>query len=270
MKIENKLGPSDFSFLAEAFRGGEADSVELLPTLDFGFVKILPLTVSGVETEYAVSTCMFFADPIGYTLFVDTGTEEHGIWKRSKKIELDLKRPFSTSEELGKDIAYGLMLVEKAVNYSCLRRGEIIDNCYVVDSKSIDRQIEKKKKEKQRESRREKLKPFEIVHAETGYELCIQPDLVPIFWKRDKYDLHGVKNTYCMLPRNFVKTLLNCDKSAPAPEELFNEAERMVLSKLLEQKRLKRERIAGKPHYFDLDHQTRMYLIKVLRTSAHA
>jgi hypothetical protein len=71
-----------------------------------------------------------------------------------------------------------------------------------------------------------------------------------------------------MLPRDFAKGLLNCvDKSAPVPEEVFDKAGRKVLDKLIDQKHLKREQIAGKIHYFDLDQKTRMYLIKVLRTS---
>jgi hypothetical protein len=59
MKIENRLGPSDFSALADAFRDGEADIIELLPTLDLGFVKILPLTVSRSDSSYVISTSIF-------------------------------------------------------------------------------------------------------------------------------------------------------------------------------------------------------------------
>jgi hypothetical protein len=268
MKIENKLGPSDFSVLADAFRDGEADHIELLPTLDFGFVKILPLTVSRAENGYIMSTRMFFADPIGNTVFVNTGTEEQGVWKSSKKIELDLKKPFSSSEELGKDITYGLLLVEKVVNYACMMREENISDSYVVDLKSIDKQIEKKKKEKERESRHERLEPFAIIHADAGYDLRIQTgDLVPIYWEYDKYDLYGGKKAYCMLPKDFATALLRCDPSSLIPEEQFSKAGKKVLDELVKRKYLKRRKIAGNTYYFDLNPQTRTYLIKALRTT---
>jgi hypothetical protein len=267
MKIENKLGPSDFSVLADAFRDGGTDRVELLPDLDFGFVKISPLTVSRCGTGYILSTRMFFADPIGNTAFVKTGTEEYGIWKSSKKIELDLKKPVVSSEELGKDILYGLRLVERIVNYACVISDQDIYDSYIVDSKLIDMQIEKRKKQKERESRQEKLEPFEIVHAEIGYDLQIQSkDLVPLFWEYDKYDLFGGKKTYCMLPRDFASALLKCDKNALISEEQFTKDEKKVLDELVKRKHLKSRQFVGKIYYFDLDPQTRTYLIKALRT----
>lgn len=89
---------------------------------------------------------------------------------------------------------------------------------YVVDSKLIDKLIEKREKEKERESRHEKLEPFAIMHAEVGHDLGIQSDeLVPIYWEYDKYDLFGGKKAYCMLPRSFVTTLLRCDPFCADP-----------------------------------------------------
>ena len=268
MKIENRLSPSDFSVLADAFKDGEADFIELLPSIDFGFVKVLPLVVSRSDNGNVLSTRMFFADPIGNTVCVKTGTEELGIWKSSKKIELDLKRPLSNSEELGKDITHGLLLVEKVVNYACMIHDKSNYDSIVVDSKSISKQIENRKKEKERESRHEKLEPFEIVHAEVGYDLRIQSDdLVPIFWEYDKYDLYGGKKTYYMLPRKFAAALLKCDKSALVPEEQFSKAGKEVLDELVKRKHLKKTQIAGKTYYFDLAPGTRTYLIKALRTN---
>jgi len=268
MKIENRLSPSDFSALANAFSDGDADSIELLPRIDLGFVKVLPLVISRSGNGHVLSTRMFFADPIGNTVCMKTGTEELGIWKSSKKIELDLKKPLSNSEELGKDITYGLLLVEKVVNYACMIHDESNYDSIVVDSKSINKQIEKRKKEKERESRHEKLEPLEIVHAEAGYDLRIQSnDLVPIFWEYDKYDLYSGKKTYLMLPRNFAAALLKCDKSALIPEEQFSKAGKKVLDELVKRKYLKKTQIAGKTYYFDLDPSTRTYLIKALRTN---
>jgi hypothetical protein len=160
MKIENRLSPADFSVLADAFRDGDADFIELLPSIDFGFVRVLPLVVSRSDNGHVLSTRMFFADPIGNTVCVKTGTEELGIWKSSKKIELDLKKPLSNSEELGKDIAYGLLLVEKVVNYACMIHDENNYDSIVVDSKSINKQIENRKKENQDTKNSNPLKSF--------------------------------------------------------------------------------------------------------------
>jgi hypothetical protein len=267
MKIDDKLGPSDFSLLADAFGDEEIDSIELLPTIDLGFVRILPLTISRCGNGYSISTRMFFADPIGNTVFVNTNTEEHGIWKRGKKIELDLKKPLRTGEELGKDIAYGLMVVERVVNYAYEVRGLHNYDSYVVDAKLIEEQIERKKKIREMESRHEKLEPFKIVHAESAHDLSIlSKDLVPFFWEYDKFDLFGGKGMYCMFPRNFAAALLKCDKSALIPEEQFGKYGKEFLDELVRRKHLKRREFAGKPCYFDLNEQTRRYLVKALRS----
>jgi hypothetical protein len=268
MKIENKLSQSDFADLADVFRDESVDLVELLPTIDFGFVKVLPLVVSRSDNGYTISTRMFFADPIGNTVCVNIGIEEFGIWKRSKKIELDLRKPLTSSEELGKDITYGLLLVDKVVNYACMIRDEDRYDCYVVDSKLISKQIEKKTREKEREARHEKLEPFAIIHTNAGYDLGIQSkDLIQIFWEYDKYDLYGEKKAYCVLPRSFATTLLKCDKSVLVPEEQFSKAGKKVLDELVKRKYLRTRQIAGKTYYFDLNSQTRTYLIKTLNIS---
>lgn len=268
MKIENKLHGSDFADLADALRDASVDFIELLPTIDFGFVKVLPLVVSRCGNGYIISTCMFFVDPIGNTVCVNTGIKEFGIWKRSKKIELNLRKPLTSNEELGNDINYGLLLVDKVVNYACMLHDEDRYESYVVDSKLISKQIEKKAKEKERQSRHEKLEPFAIIHADAGYDLRIQSNnLVPIYWEYDKYDLYGAKKAYCALTKDFATTLLKCDPSALIPEDQFSKAGKKVLDELVKRKHLKNKQIAGKIYYFDLDPHTRRYLIKALRAS---
>jgi hypothetical protein len=190
MKIENKLGPSDFSAVTDAFRDGEADSIELLPAIDYGFVRILPLIVSRYESGYIVSTRMFFEDPIGNTVFVNTGTEERGIWKRSKEIELEFKKPLSASEELGKDIAYGLLLVEKIVNYACAIRDKNRFDSYVVDSKLIDKQIEKEKKKENRDTK----------NLNTSKSFTLKQDMIFTFNQKILSQYFGnTTNTTCLV-----------------------------------------------------------------------
>jgi len=267
LRVENKLQDQDFAKLMDVFSDGSVDSIELLPEIDFGFVKVLPLVISRSEEGYAISTRIFFIDPVGNTVLAIRKIEERGICKSSKKIEFDLKKSSTNCEELGKDIAYGLSLVEETVNYACLYHGEYRFGRFVVDSKEIAKQIEKKEKEKERELRHEKMEPFAMVHADSGGDLRIQSDdLVPLYWEYDKLDLYGGKKAYCMLPRSFVMTLLKCDQSAMIPEEQFDKAGRKVLDELERKGSLKREEIAGKSYYFDLDQNTRTYLTKPLRT----
>lgn len=267
LRVENKLHDTDFASLIEVFSDGSVDSVELLPTIDYDSVKVQPLVISGSEKGYVISTRMVFSDPVGNTVFVNAGIEEIGIWKSANRIELCLRKPLANCEELGKDVAYGLLLVEKIVNYVCMLHIEARFEEFVVDSNLVDKQISRKRKKMEIELRHEKLEPFAIVHADTGVDLRTQSgELIPLFWERDKYDLYGMKKAYCMLPRDFVVTLLRCDPSALIPEEQFSKAGRKVLDQLINKKLLKREEVAGKTCYFDLARDTRLYLIKALRT----
>lgn len=43
LRVENKLLDADFAQLLEVFSDGSVDSVQLLPAIDCGFVRILPL-----------------------------------------------------------------------------------------------------------------------------------------------------------------------------------------------------------------------------------
>lgn len=267
LRVENKLHETDFAKLIEVFSDGSVDSVELLPAIDYGFVKIQPLVISRFDKGYVISTRMSFVDPVGNTVFVNAGIEEIGIWKSANRIELCLRKPLATSEELAKDIAYALLLIEKTVNYVCMFHGEDRFEEFVIDAKLVDKQISRISEEKERELRHEELEPFAIVHADTGFDLRNQSDeLVPLFWEYDKYDLFGAKNTFCMLPRDFATTLLKCDPLALVPEEQFGKAGKKVLDDLIKKKFLKKREVAGKTYYCDLARDTRLYLIKALRT----
>lgn len=268
LRVENKLLDTDFAKLLEVFSEGSVDSVQLLPAIDYGFVKTQPLVISGYEKGYVISTRMFFSDPVGNTVFVNAGIEEIGIWKLSKRVELCLRKPLGSCEDLGKDIAYGLLLVEKVVNYVCMLHVEAGFKEFVVDSTIVDKQINRERKKKEIESMHEKLEPFAMAHGNSGKDLNIQAHLIPLFWEYDKYDLYGKKKAFCMLPRDFVTTLLKCDPSALIPQEQFSKAGKKVLDYLIERKFLKKREVAGKTYYFDLSRDTRTSLIKALRTRA--
>jgi hypothetical protein len=267
MRIENKLSTSDFAKLVDSFRNGSLDSIELLPKIDFGFVRVSPLVVSGSDKECAMTANILFDDPIGNTVCFNAGIRELGITKSSKRIELNLRKPLTDGADLGACISYGLSLVEKVVNYACEIQVESRFDDFLVDSKLINGWIAKGKKEKERELRHEKLEPFGIVHADSGVDLSIESnDLIPFYEEYDRWDLYGGKKAYRLLPRSFAAKLLKCDQSALIPEEQFSEIERGFLDELVKRQYLKSHKVAGKVHYFGLGEKTRLYLIKALRT----
>jgi hypothetical protein len=270
-RIENRLNRQDFVKLADSLRDKSVDSVELLPSIDYGFLKVSSLVVSRDNKGYSITSRMLFNDPIGNTVCVHMGIEELGLRKSPKKIELDLRKPLVCDNEIAKDIAYSLSLIEGVVNYACMIRDEQRFDVFIVESKLIARQIGRSKIGKERNLRREKIEPFAIVHADSGIDLRIQSDdLIPLYEEYDRWDLYGGKKAYRLLPRSFALKLLKCDDSALIPEEQFDDMERKTLDDLVKKKYIKSRRIAGKTHYFGLDKKTRIYLIKALRREGHS
>jgi hypothetical protein len=269
MQIENKLCNSDFAKILDGFRTGSIDSMELLPMIKFDCAVVSPLVLSGSDKECTISARIMFDDPLGNTACFNAGIKELGITKSARQIDLVLKKSLESVDELGNAIAYGLLLVEKVVNYACMIRSETAFDSFVLDSKSIEEQIEKSKKEKDRELRHEKLEPFVIVHADSGFDLNAQSrNLIPMYEGYDRWDLFGGKKAYRLLPRSFAAKLLKCDENSLVPEEQFSKAERNVLEDYVKKRYLRSTKVAGKVCYFGLGEKTRTYLIKALRANA--
>jgi len=268
MKIDNKLNKSDFLKIKEALDDDSINTIELLKEINHGFVEVAPLTIAPSGKGYVVQTRIVFDDPIGNTVCLNTNIKEIGIKKSTSRINLELRKPIVDDEEIEKDITYGLSLIEKVVNYSCEIRSEECSDNFIVDSKFVERQIEKSKREKDVELRNEKLEPFAVVHADSGFELRVQSlNLVPVYEEYDRFSLYGGKKAFILLPRSFAMKLLTCEQNSLIPEEQFSENERKVLNDYVKKKYIRSAKVAGKTCYFALDENTRTYLIKALRTN---
>lgn len=198
IKIENRLNNQDLVKLADSLRDESVDSVELVPMIDYGFLKVSSLVVSRCNKGYSITSCMLFDDPIGNTVCVHIGIEESGLRKSSKKIELDLRKPLICGNEIARDIAYSLSLIEGVVNYACMIRDEQRFDIFVVDSKLIARQISESKRERKRRTlegkRLNRLRLF-------------MPTVVLIYVSNPTISFHYTKNTIdgtCMVGRRLI------------------------------------------------------------------
>jgi len=59
--------------------------------------------------------------------------------------------------------------------------------------------------------------------------------------------------------------LLKCNNSTLLPEDLFDDNERKILEDLIVRKYLKKRKVAGKVHYFDLNEKTRRHFLSMFR-----
>jgi hypothetical protein len=265
MKIIDKLCEADYARMIESFRQGTVDSIELVPSIDYNFVKSTPLVLAGTDKEYILTVVISFRDDLGNSVCENAGIRELGITKSPKTLELRLAKPLRDKRELIKDLAYGFLLIETIMNHVVSIHDVSRLDGFIVDSKQITMQIEKSKKERDPRTRNEKFEPFEIVHADNGSELDVQ-DLVPMYIEYDKFDLFGAKKAFILLPRNFAMKLLRCEQQTLIPEEQFSQKEKIVLNDFVKKKYLKATKVAGKTCYFGLDTKTRMYIARALRS----
>ena len=73
------------------------------------------------------------------------------------------------------------------------------------------------------------------------------------------------KNVYLLLPRDFVRKLLKLENSILTPSDQFGEQELEILRKFSMRKYVKKDKVAGKTFFHDLNAQTRKLLLKGLR-----
>jgi len=266
LKIENHLDEPAYAKLIMALENTSVDSVTVFQRLRYESVEVEELVISAEEAGYAISTRIFFQDPIDTSFCMKAGIKECGLKKSPTYLSLNIHRTAVDPETLIADIKYSLLLVEKVVNYACKIRGEYRDDLFSVDSDIIDQQIAENEARKTRELRGERVEPFAIIHADSGFDLnTLSANLVPIYKEFDRWDLFGGKKAYQLLPRDFVLKLLKCQGPALIPEDQFNEKEKAVLSDLNKKRHIKFTEIAGKIYYFDLDTRTIKYLNKALR-----
>jgi hypothetical protein len=121
---------------------------------------------------------------------------------------------------------------------------------------------EKSPKEKLKST--ESIKPFAVVHAESGYAL-IQDNLVPISEDYNRSEGEDKENAFRLLPREFATNLLKFEANSMIPETHFTKAEKEVLDDFAKKNYVKSAKVAGITVYFDLNSKIRRYLINILQ-----
>ena len=267
MQIKNQLEISDLSKLKNILTNGEIESLEILPEVTARNVKIEPLKLEINDGGYLLSGEFLFRVPIGNQVCDSIDIEERGLSKSVNRLELSLRQPIFDEEILENDLSYAFLLIDKLVNHCAREDSEEYYGEITVNSALLDRQIQRALKTKDMEQRKETYEAFAVVHADSGPDLrpVLPQDLVPVYEEYDRFDLHGAKKAFRLLPRKFVNKLLKCEADSMIPEDFFEEQEKTVLSDYVKRKYVKEIIVAGKRYYFDLSEKTRIYLIKALK-----
>jgi len=264
-KIENKLTKFDYIEMAHALEDKLVESLELLPGFEYECVYVSPLVISA-QHGYSITVSLGFSAPIGTTVCSMIGIKEFGLKKSARAIEMNIQKTAFDPEELAEYIRYSLSLVENLVNYACMTRNDQITDVYAVDSDLISQQLKEGRAERERTMRGEEIRAFELVHADTGWEIQASSNgLIPFYEEYDKWDLFGGKKVYRLLPRDFVSKLLKCQGPTMIAGDQFSPREKKVLDNLVTRHQIKRRKIVGRLYYFDLDDKTKTYLIKALK-----
>ena len=265
VKIQNNLKPDDFIRLVDVLREKTVDSVTLLDGIDFDFVVTEPLVVSVSNSFYSIDVAVHFEDPIGYVAWAYEEIENRGVVLSSNDAEWHIRKTID-EREIEVDIAYALQLIEGLINYACSFRGTKIDDVFTVSSKRIQRLINQAILEKERKMRGEEILPFGTLHAKSAIDAKkLAGNLIPIYVDYDKWDLYGTKKIYKYLPRKLVMKLLKCDRNSMVCEDEFDDNEKDMLKDLVGRKYLKKKKVFGKIHYFDLNEKTKRHFLSMLR-----
>ena len=164
----------------------------------------------------------------------------------------------STKEEL--------FLLEKIFNKVCSMNYKPIVKTLTINSESLEKKLDLTIRETELEKRGESPFPFGTLHAKSRKDAVLRSGtLVPIYLEKDKAYLYEDKNVYLLLPRDFVRKLLKLDNSTLTPSEQFSKEELEVLRKFSMRKYVKKNKVAGKFFYHDLNAETRKLLLKGLR-----
>jgi len=267
IKIENKLTKDDISTLIDSFLNHLISSLVLFDGLQLDFIKITPLTMFRKDSGYALESEIFLKDPIGLTAYVGSKIDIEYLTVNSRKIKLQVSKPMLDAQETENDICACLELLEQVANYSCKWNDTSENEYFVLDSEHLSKQLVFQEKRELMAKRGEAVQPFATVHADGSKDAkkLAGYDLVPIYFDYDKWDLYGTKKVYRYLPKKFVMKLLKCDNVSWIPEDQFDESEKEIIEDLVLRKYLKKAKVAGKIHYYDLNDRTRRHFLSMFR-----
>jgi|GEM_PF-1623608 hypothetical protein len=272
VKIRNTLKRWDFDQIMDLFTRKKLDSIEIFSCqLNLDFLDVEPLQVSIEKDGYAVNARFQFHEPIAQEMFYRLKIDE--TMKRFfivtiKSIKISIHRQTIDLKTLESDVGFSLRTFERVINSTCDYYDYWLEKEYIVNSDSLDKQVNLRLKEKEHQNMGETPKPFAIIHASNlkeARQIVGDLDVVPLYKGYDKYYPFEGKKEYWMLPRNFVVKLLNCTGNNLWVENMFDTAEKEILKYLFAKRWIKRQVVYGKVHYYGLDEQTERYLKSALK-----
>jgi hypothetical protein len=263
IKIHNDLSSDDFTELASLLRQKTVDAIVILNQINLGFVAVEPLVISVSDFFYSIDVEVYFEDSIGFEAWAHKNIENRQLVLSRNGTEWHIKKTID-EKEIEDDINYALQLIEGVLNYACSYRGVNTDESFTVNSRNIRRLINQFAADEERRMRGEKIQPFGTLHAKSARSAKdLGGDLLPIYITYDRWDLFGAKKVYRYLPKGLVRKLLICDRDHMICEDEFNENEKVILDDLVGRKYLRKKKIFGKNHYYDLNEKTRRHFISM-------
>ena len=262
------LNDNDFERMKNVLDENPNASLELLQGEDFEFVKFSTFLVTVEDFGYSFKGMVSFQQPIGLKVFDYLELDKETSRKLSVNYRnIKLSKNVSEKIELERDLKECLSLLERIFNKVCSMYYKPIAKTLTINTESLDKQLDLIIRAEELEKRGEWPKPFGTIHAKGRRDAVdrVGPDLVPIYLEKDKAYLYEDKNIYILLPREFVRKLLKLDESTLTPVEQFTDDEIQVLRKFCMRNYVKKNLVAGKMFYHDLNVETRKLLLKGLR-----
>ncbi|MEJ2271705.1 MAG: hypothetical protein P8X91_04330 [Candidatus Bathyarchaeota archaeon] len=244
------------------------ETLELFPDEDFEFVTISPFLISNEGFGYSLKCMVSFQKSIGLKVFDELKFEN----ETSKALSINYRniklfKIVVEPDELENDIISSLKLLERIINHVCSMENKLIEKTILIDTNTLDDQLDLIIRKRELEKRGEIPKSFGIIHAKGRKDAVerVGSDLVPIYLETDKAYLYEDKKVYLILPRDFVMKLLKMDSSTLIPSEQFTDKEKEVLRQLCMRNYIKKIKVANKTFYHDLNEKTRKLLLKGLK-----
>jgi len=267
-KIVTDLNDNDYDRMKDVLDKNPDTPLELLSGEDFEFVEFHPFLVSVEGFGYSLEGMVSFQERIGLDVFkfLELDKKSSNILSVNFK-NIKLKKFVLEASELQSELKECLTLLERIFNKVCSMNYKPLVKTLVIDSESLDKQLDLVIRVTELKKRDEHPKAFGTIHAKGRKEAGVRAgiDLVPVYLEKDKAYLYEDKSVYLLLPREFVRKLLKLENSTLAPADQFTDEELEVLRKFSMRKYVKKNKVAGKTFYHDLNEQTRKLLLKGLR-----
>jgi hypothetical protein len=242
--------------------------LELFSTEYFEFVTVFPPNIVREDFGFSISDVIEFKEPVGIEVYKRLQLDkEYDNYLSVNYRNIKISKKVFDENQLENCLKSCFTLIERVVNQFFNLSEIIVEKSVVINSETLDENLEVVIRKKELEKRGEVSKPFGIIHAKNIKDASDRcgSGFVPIYWEKDRAYLFEDKNVYLLLPYDFANKLLKLNGSIMKPFDQFTEKENEILEKFYWRKYLKKASIAGKIHYFGLNKKTRKILIKGLK-----